>query len=92
METQTLTESLESFLDEADTWLTASEAPLVAALRYMATVLDAQHSDPESAITPSLMSQYTLTLARLYKLKPAAPPKLDPMEEALRQMTPNTDP
>ena len=82
---ETLTNTLETFLLEADSWLTPAEYPIVAALRLMARSLDAQ-AESEGGIVTSLMTTYTRTLVQLHKLKPADPQTTDPLANALANL------
>lgn len=80
MTVETLSETLETYLATLGSSVTPAESPMIAALRAMATQLDAQIAD-EGAVA-SLLATYTRELARFQKAR-ANMPAVDPLAAAL---------
>ena len=76
MTAQSLTDATETFLADAESWLTDADAPAVASLRMMAKALDAEYS-------AALSNSYGLTYRSLLKRQPAEVPEVDPLEALL---------
>ena len=71
-------DALGAFLDHAESWLTAADAPAIAALEAMAKQLDCESS-------PALLAQYGLAYRNLLKRQPAEAPEVDPVDALIEK-------
>lgn len=81
MTTQTLEQSLDTYLKSLNGTLSPAETPMVGALRLMAQTLDAQTAD-EGPVA-SLLSTYTRELARFQKARANMPARKTALGAAL---------
>jgi hypothetical protein len=75
------TAATDAFLLTANNWLSAEDAPAIAALMGAASALD------KDGITPALLSAYGLTYRSLLKRKPGADAEPDELESLLSTET-----
>lgn len=81
MNRESLSESLEEYLKTENGTPTSAELPQIAALRMMATTLDAQYDGEGPAV--SLLSAYARELARFQKGRASQPATKSALAQAL---------